>query len=274
MEITDSISPTTATFAPTTGATGISRTATITITFSEALQSSSVTTSNVTVTPAGSSSNACTAVSYDAASKTITCTHGALATDTQYTITITTGVKDSYGNGLASNSTSTFTTISSVSSLSNSSVTATTASNNVTAAFTFGAAVPSGFTPTVTATDPSASSFPVSSCSFNGARTTYTCTIAGVAGCTTYNDITTTVSGTGFATSTLIFNTQDDEYDNTATTGANCYDSFDDAEDDYILTNNTTNKTISISVPNTGKHPNDFRNRKRYQFEQRRCRRH
>ncbi|MDO8494447.1 MAG: Ig-like domain-containing protein [Deltaproteobacteria bacterium] len=112
---TDSISPTSSSFAfsPSSGATSVALNASITVTASEELKSSSVTTSSFIVIPTSSTNGTttvCTSVSY--ADKVLTCTHSNLAPGVAYTITLTTAVQDSSGNALGSNATSAFTSIS------------------------------------------------------------------------------------------------------------------------------------------------------------------
>jgi len=103
--------PTVVATSPADNATGVPVTAFVTATFSEAMDATTITTSTFTLkTTAGGIAVAGT-VSYDAPSNTAKFTPSApLAPSTNYTATITTGVKDSSGNAMQANKVFTFKT--------------------------------------------------------------------------------------------------------------------------------------------------------------------
>jgi hypothetical protein len=105
----DTVAPTVVSRYPASGATGVLVTTTVTATFSEAMNASTITTSSFTLkigsTPVSGS------VSYNAGTYTATFTPGAdLADDTIYTASLSTAVTDAAGNALAAASTWNFTT--------------------------------------------------------------------------------------------------------------------------------------------------------------------
>ena len=108
----DTTAPTVVGFSPTSGATNVATNAPVTVTFSEAMDASTIDSTTVRLldgaTPVAAS------VSYNAATTTATLTpSAALANSTTYTISVTgggSGVKDLAGNPLASTVTSSFTT--------------------------------------------------------------------------------------------------------------------------------------------------------------------
>jgi O-glycosyl hydrolase len=100
--------PTVTAVTPANASTGIAITSAVTATFSETMNSSTITGSTFTLTPAGGSAVAAT-VTYNADVATLTPT-APLANGTIYTATITTGVMSSGGSALASNYTWSFTT--------------------------------------------------------------------------------------------------------------------------------------------------------------------
>jgi hypothetical protein len=109
----DTIPPTVSSFSPSSGTTNVAVNTSITVTFSEALTSSTVNTSTVRLL---NGSTAVTAtVAYNATNRTATITPStALANSQTYTISITggsSGIKDLAGNTLAQTVTSTFTTV-------------------------------------------------------------------------------------------------------------------------------------------------------------------
>lgn len=103
---TNTVSATT----PASGANGVSISSAVSATFSAAIDASTLNTSTFTLT--GPSGSVAGTVTYNATTNTATFTpSAALAYNTTYTATITTGVKDLAGNPLASNYSWSFTTI-------------------------------------------------------------------------------------------------------------------------------------------------------------------
>lgn len=95
---------------PADASTGIAISSTVTATFSEAMNASTITGSTFTLVPQNGSAVA-TTVSYSANGNVATLTpSAALANSTTYTATITTGVTSSTGSALAANYTWSFTT--------------------------------------------------------------------------------------------------------------------------------------------------------------------
>jgi hypothetical protein len=104
----DTTAPTVSSSDPANGATGVARNRKIAVSFSEAMDPTTVTAANVTVSAPGQASVPGT-VAY--AGKTMTFTPAAaLSAGTAYTVTITTGAKDLAGNALAANFVETFAT--------------------------------------------------------------------------------------------------------------------------------------------------------------------
>lgn len=102
--------PTVSAVSPTSGASGVNITTSVTATFSEAMNSSTINGSTFTLTPQGGSAIAAT-VAYSSDDNVATLTpNSTLAYNTQYTATITTGVQSSLGAALAPNYVWTFTT--------------------------------------------------------------------------------------------------------------------------------------------------------------------
>ncbi|MBI3582875.1 MAG: Ig-like domain-containing protein [Nitrospinae bacterium] len=101
---TDTTAPTITAVSPGSGATGVSITSTITATFSEAMDSSTITTATFTVSGVSGT------VSYSGTTATFT-PSSSLSYYTTYTATITTGVKDSAGNAMATSYSWSFTTL-------------------------------------------------------------------------------------------------------------------------------------------------------------------
>jgi O-glycosyl hydrolase len=103
--------PTVTAVTPANASTGVAITSAVTATFSEAMNSSTITGSTFTLVPQGGSAVAAT-VSYNAGSLAATLTPTApLANGTIYTATITTGVTSSGGSALASSYSWIFTTV-------------------------------------------------------------------------------------------------------------------------------------------------------------------
>ncbi|HSI59540.1 MAG TPA: Ig-like domain-containing protein [Ideonella sp.] len=114
----DTTPPTVTAFSPASGATAVSRTTTVTATFSEAMNAATIGTGSFELRDAASQLVAAT-VSYNAATRVATLTPSAtLAGSAVYTATVRGGatdprVKDSAGNALAANASWSFTTVSS-----------------------------------------------------------------------------------------------------------------------------------------------------------------
>ncbi|WP_340122705.1 DUF4082 domain-containing protein [Methylobacter svalbardensis] len=97
----DTTPPTVTSTSPVSGATGVVQQPTVTATFSEPIDPTTVTTSNVQL-QAGSNPPVSATVSYDAGTRTAKLTPSTLlAGSTLYTARILTGIKDSAGNALA-----------------------------------------------------------------------------------------------------------------------------------------------------------------------------
>jgi titin len=104
----DNIAPTVTSTSPTQGATNVSISTNITAAFSEDMDSSTITTTTFTLSNGGPVSGL---VSYNASTMTATFDPtSSLAYSTNYTATITAGVKDLVGNTLTSNKVWSFTT--------------------------------------------------------------------------------------------------------------------------------------------------------------------
>ncbi len=101
----DIVYPTVSSAAPNSGATGVPVNTSISATFSEAMNASTITGATFTLTGVAG------AVAYNSGTNTATFTPSAnLAYNTTYTATVTTGVKDISGNNMASNYIWSFTT--------------------------------------------------------------------------------------------------------------------------------------------------------------------
>jgi len=104
----DTTPPTVVSTNPVDSATDVPINVSVTATFSEAMDATTISGSTFTLSDGGSVSGA---VAYDAGSQTATFTPSSdLAYNTTYTATIATGAQDSAGNGLASDHVWTFTT--------------------------------------------------------------------------------------------------------------------------------------------------------------------
>jgi O-glycosyl hydrolase len=104
------IVPTVTSVTPTSGATNVNSANAVTATFSEPMNAATITTSTFTLTATGFPVATGT-VAYDTGAQTATFTPSpALAPNTAYTATITTGAQGATGAALASNYTWTFTT--------------------------------------------------------------------------------------------------------------------------------------------------------------------
>jgi|ERR1700722_9582181 len=102
--------PTVVTAGPPTASAGVCPNTIVTVTFGKAMNPATINSATVTLTEPGAAAVA-GVVTYDAPSDTATFTPStALALNTAYTATVTTGAMDLYGNPLAANFVSTFTT--------------------------------------------------------------------------------------------------------------------------------------------------------------------
>lgn len=101
---------------PVNGATGVLLTASITATFSKAMDSSTINSSTFTVKAGGTNVNG--TVNYNSATKIVTFTPSStLSKGITYTVTVSDGCKDLVGNAMASTYTWTFTTVESASGI-------------------------------------------------------------------------------------------------------------------------------------------------------------
>src|SRR2546421_190419 len=90
--------PTVISVAPANGATGVCSLAVITATFSEAMNTATINSTTFTVTPGVTGT-----ITHDVSNTIFVFTPSSpLAVNTVYTATLTTGVQDPFGNGLAS----------------------------------------------------------------------------------------------------------------------------------------------------------------------------
>ncbi len=107
----DTIAPTVISVVPANGAANVATNATVQVTFSEAMDSSTINATNVTLKVTTTSVLIPAAVVYNPVTHVATLTPSSpLANATGYTVTVTTGAKDVAGNALASPFNSTFTT--------------------------------------------------------------------------------------------------------------------------------------------------------------------
>lgn len=108
----DTTPPTVVAVSPANGASNVSVNTPVTVTFSEAMDASTL-TGSISLTVASNSSPVSASVSYNTATNTATLTpSAALAFATAYTITVSTTAKDPSGNSLASTVTAGFSTTS------------------------------------------------------------------------------------------------------------------------------------------------------------------
>jgi hypothetical protein len=108
----DTTAPTIISRTPANAATGVATNVNPTVTFSEPMDETTINTTNIKLTVTSSSAAVAGVVTYNSATNTATFAPSApLANNTGYTLTVTTGVKDTSGNALAAQSTSTFTTV-------------------------------------------------------------------------------------------------------------------------------------------------------------------
>jgi methionine-rich copper-binding protein CopC len=107
----DATPPTVTSVVPANGATNVAPNATVQVTFSEPMDASTITTTNIVLRNTGTSAVVPATVTYNAATNVATLTpNGPLSNSTGYTLTVTTGVKDAAGNALATQFTSQFNT--------------------------------------------------------------------------------------------------------------------------------------------------------------------
>jgi hypothetical protein len=98
--------PTIVSVTPLNGATGVCSLAVVTATFSEAMNVSTINTTTFTVSPSVTGT-----ITHDVSNTIFTfAPSGPLAINSVYTVTLTTGVQDTFGNALASDSVWSFTT--------------------------------------------------------------------------------------------------------------------------------------------------------------------
>ena len=104
--------PTVTAVVPADSATGVALNSTVKVTFSEPMDPTTINTTTVSLKNTATTAVVAATVTYDAATRTATLTpSAALAGNTRYTVTVTTGARDLSANGLASAFTSTFTTL-------------------------------------------------------------------------------------------------------------------------------------------------------------------
>lgn len=106
----DSTVPSIASTSPTSGATRVAINASITATFSEAINSSTVTTSSFTLAPTAGGANVAATVGTSGTTSTFTPTSN-LSYSTSYTATLSTAVQDTAGNAMTAAASWAFTTI-------------------------------------------------------------------------------------------------------------------------------------------------------------------
>jgi methionine-rich copper-binding protein CopC len=110
--VADTTPPTVTSVVPATGTSGVALNTTVKVTFSEPMDGATITTSTFTLRNTATSALITATVAYDGTTNSATLTPSApLASNTGYTVTVTTGAKDAAGNALASSFTSTFTTL-------------------------------------------------------------------------------------------------------------------------------------------------------------------
>ena len=110
----DKTAPTVSSVSPASGATNVAPSTDVEATFSEDMNSSTLTTSTFTLTKQGNTTVVPATVSYDAATKkAMLDPNSDLEANTTYTATISTGAKDLAGNALAQNYTWSFNTAAS-----------------------------------------------------------------------------------------------------------------------------------------------------------------
>lgn len=115
--VRDELAPVVTSSLPVSGASGVSTSATVVLTFSEAMDASTMNSGNITLRATSSGVVVTGTVAYNSGTNTATFTPGsALAAGVGYTITVSTAVKDAAGNALAAAYSSSFTTATPVDS--------------------------------------------------------------------------------------------------------------------------------------------------------------
>jgi len=110
--VNDNTPPTVVARTPANNATNVPINTNVTVTFSEPMDATTITSTTITLKPTGGGANIAATVTCNSPCTTATLDPTAdLANNTDYTVTVTTGVKDVSGNALAANSASTFKTI-------------------------------------------------------------------------------------------------------------------------------------------------------------------
>ena len=111
--LADTTPPTITARTPAPNATGVATNTTVTVTFSEPMDQTTIIPANIKLAPTSSLGTPVAAtVTYNSGTNTATLTPTSpLSNNMNYTATVTTGVKDAAGNALAAQSTWTFTTI-------------------------------------------------------------------------------------------------------------------------------------------------------------------
>lgn len=108
----DTNPPTVLTVVPANAATGVAVNTTVKVTFSEPMDPATINTTNILLRNTATSVAITGTVTYDAATNTATFTPSAnLAGNTNYSVVVTTGVKDAAGNSMATQVVTTFTTV-------------------------------------------------------------------------------------------------------------------------------------------------------------------
>jgi len=111
----DITAPTVTATVPAADATGVALNTTVSATFSEPMDPTTINTTTFTLRPTSGGANVTGTVAYNAATNTATFTPSApLANGTSYTATVTTGARDTAGNPLGAARTWAFTTIDTV----------------------------------------------------------------------------------------------------------------------------------------------------------------
>ncbi|MEO5904907.1 MAG: Ig-like domain-containing protein [Gemmatimonadaceae bacterium] len=109
--VPDTTAPTIIATSPINNATGVPVGTVVKVTFSEAMDATTINATNFKLNVTAGGAVVTGTVTYDAATRVATFTPSAsLALSTKYTATVTTGVKDAAGNPLATNATFDFTT--------------------------------------------------------------------------------------------------------------------------------------------------------------------